>query len=173
MSKQSRRLILLRHAKSSWQSDAENDFDRPLAKRGKQDATKAGLWLNHQKLVPDLILSSPAKRARKTILKVCNELNFDMDAIGWIPEIYDASLNDLLQILNNCPDEAKTVMMVGHNPALEYLLEYLCKDRIPLAADGKLLTAGGIANLELTTKWSAMSRSSAKLLSITRPAEMK
>lgn len=173
MSKQSRRLILLRHAKSSWQHEVESDFDRPLAKRGKQDAIKAGLWLKHQKLIPDLILSSPAKRARKTILKVCGELNFDTDDIRWIPEIYDASLNDLLKILKSCPDQAETVMMVGHNPGLEYLLEYLCRDRVRLAADGKLLTAACIANLEITTKWSVASKSTAKLTSITRPPEMK
>ncbi|MGH8477079.1 MAG: SixA phosphatase family protein [Methylococcales bacterium] len=173
MSKASKRLILLRHAKSSWESDADNDFDRPLAKRGKQDAIKAGLWLKHQKLIPDLILSSPANRARKTILKACAGFAFNTDDIRWTPEIYDASLNDLLKILKNCSDDAKSVMLVGHNPGMEYLLEYLSRDRIPLASDGKLLTAGCIANLEITTKWALASRSCAKVLAIIRPAEMK
>lgn len=173
MSNKTRHLVILRHAKSSWKSDAESDFDRPLAKRGKQDATKAGLWLKQQKLIPDLILSSPAQRARRTLLKVCRELPFDADEIRWTPEIYDASLNDLLKVLKACPDEAKTVLMVGHNPGLEYLLEYLCREPLPLAEDGKLLTTGSIAHLEIPAKWSATTKSVARLLAITRPTEME
>jgi phosphohistidine phosphatase len=173
MSKKTRHLVILRHAKSSWKSDAESDFDRPLAKRGKQDAAKAGKWLKHQKLIPDLILSSPAERARRTLLKVCRELPFDADEIRWIPEIYDASLNDLVKVLKACPDKAKTVLMVGHNPGLEYLLEYLCREPLPLAEDSKLLTAGCLAHLEVSAKWSATTRSIARLVSITRPSEME
>lgn len=173
MSKQTRTLLLLRHAKSSWESDAEDDFDRPLVKRGRQDAAKVGWWLKQQQWIPDSILSSPAKRARKTILKVCGELDFDTNDIQWVPEIYDAGLKDLLRILKECRDQAKTVLMVGHNPGLEYLLEYLCRERVAPDADGKLLTTAGIVNLELTTKWSAVNRSDAKLNSITRPGQMK
>ncbi|MCI0667248.1 MAG: histidine phosphatase family protein [Methylococcaceae bacterium] len=173
MSKKTRHLMLLRHAKSSWKSDAESDFDRPLAKRGKLDAARAGSWLRRQKLIPDLILSSPAQRARRTISKACRELSFDEDEIRWVPEIYDASLNDLVKILKACPDKAKTVLMVGHNPGLEYLLEYLCREPLPVAEDGKLLTAGCIAHLEVPGKWSAVTKSTARLLSITRPTEME
>jgi phosphohistidine phosphatase len=173
MSGKSRRLVLLRHAKSSWKSEAEDDFDRPLAKRGKQEAVKVGIWLKQQKLIPDLVLSSPAARARKTILKVCRELRLDCDEIRWTPEIYDASLDDLIKVIKTCPDKAKTVMIVGHNPGLEYLLEYLCRDPPPVGKDGKLLTTGCIANLELPTKWSAAGQSVARLVSITRPADME
>lgn len=172
MSKKARHLVLLRHAKSSWKSDAETDFDRPLAKRGKQDAVKAGLWLKQQKLIPDLILSSPALRARKTILKVCRGLSFEDDEIQWIPEIYDASLNALVKVLKACPGKAKTVFLVGHNPGLEDLLAYLCQDPVPVTEDGKLLTAGAIAHLEVTGKWSDTTKSVARLLSITRPSDM-
>ncbi|MGH8548194.1 MAG: SixA phosphatase family protein [Methylococcales bacterium] len=173
MSKKTRHLVILRHAKSSWKSDAETDFDRPLAKRGKQDATKAGLWLKNQKLTPDLVLSSPAQRARRTVLKVCRELSFDADEIRWNPEIYDASLNDLVKVLKTCPDETRTVLLVGHNPGLETLLEYLCREPLPLTEDGKLLTTGCVAHLEVPAKWSATTKSIARLLSITRPTEME
>jgi phosphohistidine phosphatase len=165
--------LLLRHAKSSWAGDAASDFDRPLAKRGKQDAEKVGSWLQRQKLVPDLILSSPAKRARKTILAVCRQIPFDAENIRWMPEIYDAGLTDLIKVLNDCPDKANTVLLVGHNPGMEYLLEYLCRDRVPAAADGKLLTTACVANVEIAGKWSHLSESCGRLVSITRPAEME
>ncbi|MGR9107437.1 MAG: SixA phosphatase family protein [Gammaproteobacteria bacterium] len=173
MSKKPSYLLLLRHAKSSWKNDAESDFDRPLAKRGKQEATKVGRWLKQQQPIPDLILSSPAKRTRKTILKICAEIHYDADEIRWIPEIYDASLKDLIQVLKNCPDKAKTVMLVGHNPGLEYLLEYLCKTPIPLTDDGKLLTTASLAVLETTTPWREIGKAVADLVSITRAAQME
>ncbi len=173
MSRHPRHLLLLRHAKSSWTTDVESDFDRPLAKRGKQDAEKVGSWLNHQKLIPDLILSSPAKRARKTILTACHQIPIDTDDIQWFPEIYDAGLTDLIKVLRTCPDMAQTVLMVGHNPGMEYLLEYLCRGPVPLANDGKLLTTACLANLEIATRWRNLTESAAQLISITRPAEME
>lgn len=172
MSTIKRQLILLRHAKSSWKSDIAEDFDRPLTKRGKQDATRVGLWLKRRNLIPDLILSSPAKRARKTTLKICGELRFDTDNVRWIPEIYDASLRDLIGILTRCPDHAKFVLLVGHNPGLEDLLEYLCREALPLAEDGKLLTTACAAHLNIPNKWRDLTQSAAQLISITQPGEM-
>lgn len=71
-----RELLLLRHAKSDWDSDVASDFERPLAKRGKNDAPKVGSWLYREGLVPDHVVSSPATRARQTAIKVCKRLDF-------------------------------------------------------------------------------------------------
>lgn len=131
-----------------------------------------GLWLKQQGLLPDRVLSSPAKRARKTVLKVYRELPFEKEEIQWIQDIYEATLKDLVATLKTCPDTANTVLMVGHNPGLEYLLEYLSADRVTLPDDGKLLTTACVATLKLAAPWSGVGESVARLVAITRPEEM-
>lgn len=173
MNNERRILILLRHAKSSWKNEAIDDFDRPLAKRGKQDAQKVGFWLKRSNLIPDLILSSPAKRARKTATIVSRELALDENQIRWMPEIYDASPANLLKVLKRCPEQAKQVLLVGHNPGMEFLLEYLCRKPVPMPEDGKLLTTACVAIIEYTKNWNNLAESVAELISITRPIEME
>ena len=76
-----RQLILLRHAKSSWDSGAKRDFDRPLNKRGLRNAPRMGRWLKEKGLVPDHIVSSPAKRAEFTVNAVIGELGLTKDGV--------------------------------------------------------------------------------------------
>jgi phosphohistidine phosphatase len=72
----SRELLLLRHAKSDWETGALDDFDRPLAKRGRKEAPGVGEWLLREGLVPDLVISSPAERAKETASLVCDAMDF-------------------------------------------------------------------------------------------------
>ncbi|MDQ3773928.1 MAG: histidine phosphatase family protein [Pseudomonadota bacterium] len=120
-----RRLLIMRHAKSDRGTPGEPDFDRPLAKRGQRDALRMGEWLRAQGLVQDLVLASPARRARETASKVCKVLDIEKQAIQWEPRIYDATRADLIEVLADCPADRRLVLLVGHNPGLEELLEYL------------------------------------------------
>ncbi|MBK1723297.1 SixA phosphatase family protein [Thiocystis violacea] len=167
-----RELLLLRHAKSDWDSDAGSDFERPLAKRGKSDAPKVGSWLYREGLVPDHIVCSPAERARQTAAKVCKRLDFKKKRIVWDETIYEASVPDLLGVLARCPEAAATVLLVGHNPGLEELLCHLVGDEIELPDDGKLLPTATVARLEMPNDWKTLSPGSAQLLSITRPKSL-
>jgi len=167
-----RQLLLLRHAKSSWTSAAATDFDRPLAKRGKQDAPKVGTWLHQQGMMPDYILSSPAKRAKKTAVKVCRALGLAKDRIHWEQRLYEAETDTLLSLLAECPTDAGTVLMVGHNPGLESLLEYLCGDEIPITPDGKLLPTAALAQLQMPPEWADLQPETAQLVTITRPRSL-
>ncbi|MCP4044139.1 MAG: histidine phosphatase family protein, partial [Gammaproteobacteria bacterium] len=135
----SRELFILRHAKSSWTSDADTDFDRPLAKRGKRDAPRMGGWMKDQGLIPDYIVSSPANRAQKTCKLVCKELGVVKSCITWDESIYAADLEELLDVLTGCPRKAKRVLLVGHNPGLDMLLSYLWGDDLELPDDGNLV----------------------------------
>jgi phosphohistidine phosphatase len=168
----SRELLILRHAKSDWDSAAARDFDRPLAKRGKRDAPRVGAWLYREGLVPDLILSSPAERARATTLKVCKHLDINKQQIHWDKTIYEANLERLLTVLAKCQDAVAMVMLVGHNPGLESLLRYLTDNDFEPPADGKLLPTAALARLELPADWSRLERGCANLLSITRPKHL-
>lgn len=168
----SRQLLILRHAKSAWDTDAPNDFDRPLNKRGKKDAPRIGAWLREQNLTPEYVLSSPAERAKQTVLKAARELGIRKKQIHWDPRIYDAGTSTLLEVLADCPANAKTVLLVGHNPGLEFLVEYLC-DNVDVPADGKLLPTAALARLDMPDVWDHLEPGAARLVAIIRPRSLE
>jgi phosphohistidine phosphatase len=139
-------LLLLRHAKSSWKQPEMNDHDRPLNKRGKKEAPKVGKYLKANDLVPDLILSSTARRAHDTAQAVAEESGID----GQIDLYQDLYLSDTacyLDILHNLPDTANRVLVVGHNPDLEELLSLLTDV-------SQHLTTAALAQIDLPiTSW--------------------
>lgn len=168
-----RELLLLRHAKSDWDGDAQSDFARPLAKRGKKDAPLVGAWLYREGLVPDLVVSSPAERARQTTAAVCKGLDYKRKAVVWDQAIYEASVTDLLGVLARLPAAAKTVLLVGHNPGLEGLLIHLVGDDADESEDDKLLPTAALARLEMPDDWSNLTPGCAQLVNITLPKTLR
>jgi len=128
-------LLLLRHAKSSWKHPELSDHDRPLNKRGKQEAPRVGAWLRAQELVPDLIISSTARRARETAEKVAEASGYEGE-VELDEALYLADPEDCIAALRDVSDQHACVMVVGHNPGLEMLLETLTRsdDLMPTAA---------------------------------------
>lgn len=133
-----RTLLVMRHAKSSWGDAHLRDFDRPLAKRGLKDAPRMGEFLKNTRLPIDLVLSSTARRARTTAELVAETAG--LGDIELTDEIYEASASQLLDVIQNIPDDHDAVLMVGHNPGFEHLLQMLCGPgasiRMPTAAVG-------------------------------------
>jgi phosphohistidine phosphatase len=117
-------LLLLRHAKSSWNQPELHDHDRPLNKRGKKEAPKVGSYLKENDLVPDLILSSTARRAHDTAQTVADESGF-AGQIDLYQDLYMSDTGSYLDILRCLPEESNRVLVVGHNPDLEELLTLL------------------------------------------------
>jgi phosphohistidine phosphatase len=163
--------MLLRHGKSDW-SQQLNDFDRPLKDRGKRGAQRMGVWLQQQELVPDLVVSSPAERAIVTAQKAVKAMAGDAGRILQDRRIYAARVEDLLEVLAELPREAHRVMLVGHNPGLEYLTEYLADKPIPLPGDGKLLPTATLASLELPDNWQGLKAGAGQLIGITRSSSL-
>ena len=163
-----RELLLLRHAKSAWDTNARSDFDRPLAGRGRKAAPRVGRWLNEQGLQPDYVVSSPATRARQTVIAVCAELGLQATDIHWDDRIYGGWTRNLIEVLRDSPAEARRVLIAGHNPGLEDLLESLCAERIPSADDGKLMPTAAVARLRIDVPWAELSPACGHLLSLTR-----
>lgn len=126
-------LLVLRHAKSSWDTDRE-DFDRPLSKRGKRDAPRVGELVLQQGLCPDVILSSPARRARHTaeaVNRVCGEAVLTLQ-----DEFYPGGPQDYVRALHGLGESVMSAMIVGHNPGLEDWLSQLGfeTEKFPTAA---------------------------------------
>lgn len=167
-----RTLLILRHAKSDRDGAPADDFARPLARRGRRDAPRMGRWLQERGLTPDLVLSSPAQRARETTEAVTALLGVPAAHIHYDDRLYLAAPDTLLAVIAGCPARAGTLLLVGHNPGLEELLEYLCAEPPPRTDTGKLLTAGALAQLTLQQPWSKLAPRSATLVELVRPREL-
>jgi phosphohistidine phosphatase len=169
----SRQLLILRHAKSDWTTAVAADFDRPLAKRGRKAAKVMGRWLGQQGLLPDAILSSPALRARQTVLRLCEAAGVSEKLIRWKPSLYGAEVDNVLQLLAACEADLRRVMVVGHNPELEQLLRHLAGAALEVPAEGKLLPTGALAVLEVQGPWEALRSGTVRLQSLTRPRDLE
>ena len=128
-------LLILRHAKSSWSNPGLADIDRPLNKRGKRDAPRIGAFLYEQDLVPDMILISPAVRARKTAQAVSEACIYPGD-IKVVSDFYPGDPDTFIETLISVPDQIERLMIVAHNPGLEELLYVLAGEsaRMPTSA---------------------------------------
>lgn len=164
----SRELLILRHGKSDWSVDVD-DFHRPLEDRGKRGAQRMAIWLQRQGLTPDYVISSPAERALVTAEKTCKAMGMSAEVIKQEKRAYEADLDDLLDILSDCPKKARRVMLVGHNPGLEQLLLYLAGTVVDLPEDAKLLPTATLARLVMPDSWKKLGSGCASLESITRP----
>lgn len=109
-------VILVRHAKSSWKNPRLDDFERPLNKRGKRDAPLMGEKLKERQILPDLILSSPAKRARKTAELIAKAIGYPRKNIQLVDRMYHCGASALLDLVKKLDDRNASVMLFGHNP---------------------------------------------------------
>ena len=114
-------LFLIRHAKSSWKDVTIHDHDRPLNKRGKENAPRMGDRLKKRQKMPDLIFSSTALRAKATAKCIGKKINFPIIKITFLRELYHASPNRLFDCISQAPDQADSIMFFGHNPGLTEL----------------------------------------------------
>lgn len=149
----SRTLIIMRHGKSDWSTAAASDFERPLNARGQNDVPAMAAWLQSQALAPDLFLSSPARRAADTARLVSAGLGIGETDIVYEPAIYEAGRQQLLDALAKHVGDQASVMLVGHNPGLDAMVEFLACDPPPLTGAGKLMTTAAIAVLERKADW--------------------
>jgi len=161
-----RELILMRHGKSDW-SQPLSDYKRPIKKRGFRESARVGAWLKEQDLVPELILSSPAERARETAETVAEGMDYNAENIFWNESVYMADVSELLDAIASIPDECHRLMVVGHNPGLEDLLFYLTQD-LDIPDDGKVMPTATIAVLETDQDWNDLEHGTCRLGVIVR-----
>lgn len=158
-------MLVLRHAKSSWNHAELADHDRPLNKRGMRAAPRMGRLLIEQDLAPDLILCSTAVRARTTAELVADECD-SRPPIDYLPSLYGAEPHAYLEAAGEADREAKIVMVVGHNPGIELLVAAVTgvRERMPTAA---------VAHIEFDVdSWEEVPDARGRLVSVWRPKEL-
>jgi phosphohistidine phosphatase len=125
-----KRVILVRHAKSSWDDASLPDFERPLNKRGEHDAPMMAKRLQDKKVNIDAFITSPAKRAKKTASLFAKEFDQHKDDLVVIDELYHAGVEDFFQAIEKAPAKAKTIAIFSHNPGITDFANQLTDTRV-------------------------------------------
>jgi phosphohistidine phosphatase len=158
-------LLLLRHAKSSWDDPSQRDFDRPLNGRGLKAAPLIGKFIRRQKIEPDLALSSPAKRAKQTTTLVLESAKITVE-LRYDERIYEASVARLLEVISRIEEQANLVLIVGHNPGMEELL-------LGLTGEARRMPTAALARIALNIeKWNEVRERSGRLEWLVTPKEL-
>ena len=125
-----KQLILVRHGKSDWADTGMQDFDRPLNHRGHKNAPEMAERLHRKNMVPELVVSSPAKRALTTALHFSDTWTIPGKNIQQEPTIYEANITALLKVVNQLKNNYSRVALFGHNPGLTDFVNYLADAHI-------------------------------------------
>jgi phosphohistidine phosphatase len=159
-------ILLMRHGKSSWKNTELEDHDRPLAKRGLRDSRRMGELLRDKELIPQVILSSSSARTLETARILC-DVSGSNDRIVSLDTLYLAEADAYIKELDKLTDDIERVMVIGHNPGLESLLQMLSGQILPL-------TTAVIAFLTLPIKsWSELNeKTTGELIELWRPKEL-
>lgn len=153
-------LLLVRHAKSSWDLATLNDFDRSLNERGKKDAPVMAQRLLDRKIDINTFVSSPAKRAKKTAELFCSIYKKDKEQIVFIPALYHASLNTFFEVITQLNDDYNCVAVFSHNPVITEFVNQLVEN----VTIENMPTCGVFAVKTSITKWKEFSTSKKELL---------
>ncbi|QND59605.1 SixA phosphatase family protein [Mesorhizobium huakuii] len=167
-----RQLLLLRHAKSSWDDPALDDFDRPLAQRGLKAARLIGRELAARDWLPDQVLVSSALRTRDTWRLVAAELPMH-PRVAFVDALYDASAADILSQIHKAEPSSACLAVVGHNPGLEDLAKQLAGSGSETKARKRLeekFPTAALARFVFDGDWSGLS--SGRLTHCLRPKDL-
>lgn len=159
-----RNLYVLRHARANEKMSDQQDIDRTLNSTGLQNATRMGMNFFKKGCQFDIIISSPAIRAIYTASLIAEQLKYETNRIHQNAELYEASIRTLLRVVNQLKDEWKSVLIVGHNPSVTYLAEYITKAEI-----GDMTTCG-VAHIQFNNmNWEEVSEGNGNLISYEYP----
>ena len=168
----SKQLLLLRHAKSDWDSGTASDFERPLSKRGRQDAPRMGDWLAQNGYLPERIIASPSARTTETVELVCAALDeaagseSTAERVIYEQRLYHASGEQIRKIAAEQLQNFDRVLVVAHNPGMELALHAYCPTAKPFA-DGKLMPTCALAVIEFP-----QDTATGKLQALKRPSDL-
>ena len=148
-----RELFLLRNAEADPNANCD-DFDKPLLLSGKRAAQTIGVWLAEKQLIPDLIISSPAKRAMATAQKCCKTMGLPVKIIWKDARIYQADTKEILSVLSDLNTSLSKILLVGHNPGIKKLVRCLANNDSKRQLNAKkLMQRATLARVSVLDKW--------------------
>lgn len=162
-----KQLILLRHAKSDWDSAADGDFARRLSQRGRRDAPRIGNWLRENGYTPQIIIGSPSARTTETIELVCTALPYPQDRVLYEQQLYHGTAEQICQTAVAQLERCECVLIVGHNPGMEQALWAYCPTAEPVT-HGKVMPTCTAAVIELQNATDA----NGNLRDLMRPSDL-
>jgi phosphohistidine phosphatase len=145
-----RELLILRHGHAK-DDTGRGDFHRDLKDKGKRNAQRIGVWLAQNDALPDLVISSPAIRAKQTAEKSVKSSGLNVSVIQLEDTLYDASAKAVMKVIHACPSEVQRLMIVGHNPSLFSIISKLSREDISM-------TPATLVRFSLDCEWDALSR---------------
>ena len=164
-------LMLMRHAKSDWQSYTA-DIDRPLNDRGRRDAIRMGIYLNQKNLVPDRMVVSAAQRTRETANLLLNNLSLAEKNIVFDKELYLANRKTLCEIIELYASDKQRLLILAHNPGMDDLVSYLASAPPSLSTSGKLMATCAVACFRIDSAETLKKPGLAELQNLIRPKEI-
>ena len=162
-----KKLLLVRHASSEYAGLGVKDIDRVLNETGIQQAHAMAAYVKEKGICPDLLITSPSTRTRKTALFFVDSFGIGENKIQLVDEIYEAEPETLLAIIRGIPETIETLMLVGHNPSIALLSSYLSNqliDRVP--------TCGVVDLIFNTSNWASIGQGDGELISLESPANI-
>ena len=168
-----KKLYLMRHAKSSWDDPRLEDHERPLTSRGRKAALRMGEHLAEVKVTPEVVLVTSAVRARETVEQLRSSLPPEAE-VKVEPRLYSASGADLLRRIKRLSPRAGSVLIVGHNPAIQELTLELAGRGDALERAAKKFPTAAVAVLEARVqRWADLAPGKARLVDFVRPKDLK
>lgn len=164
-------LMLMRHAKSDWHSHTA-DIDRPLSDRGRQDAINMGIYLNQNDLIPDKMIVSAAQRTQETASLLLDNLTVADENIIVDNELYLADKETLCDIIELYAVDGQKLLILAHNPGMDYLVNYLASESPALSSTGKLMTTCSVAYFYLDSIDTLNKQGRGELKKLIRPKEI-
>jgi phosphohistidine phosphatase len=164
-----RRLLVMRHAKAERESSSGADFDRALAERGWRDAERVGRAMQGRRLMPDLVLASPARRTRESVAaleRVLGPLPAKHDE-----RLYGATVAQLVEVVREIDDAAQTLLLVGHNPGVHELVLGLSGGNEAGTVNGFPTAALAVIDLDATS-WRDVATQAGRLADLIEPKKL-
>ena len=162
-----KQIFLLRHAKSDWSTLGQQDFERPLVKRGINDALLISQYIQDKKHSVDAVFCSSAVRTKETFDLCAHSFNFSIEKATYLDQLYFGSVDKAIKLIKGLNNNLSSVLLVGHNPAMHILLEEITGKTIDS------FSTCALAQICIENSWKDLSLKNCELKSFIRPKELK
>ena len=162
-----KQIFLLRHAKSDWSTLGQQDFERPLVKRGINDALLISQYIQDKKHSVDAVFCSSAVRTKETFDLCAHSFNFSIEKATYLDELYFVSVDKAIKLIKGLDNNLSSVLLVGHNPTMHILLEEITGKTIDS------FSTCALAQICIENSWKDLSLKNCELKSFIRPKELK